>query len=131
MQEIWKKITKESKRCFSHGFIVPEEAESKLPPLAAPAIATAPPREIDDLYPTPPEEEDWDKYPDMGNIEEEMYDLHICPAKGLGRKNDPPLASHIPIPPWPHKLRLLFPVMFNMNGSNTYNGLDMNLIKDF
>jgi hypothetical protein len=26
---------------------------------------------------------------------------------------------------------MLFPVMFNMNGHNTYNGLDMNLIKDF
>jgi hypothetical protein len=49
----------------------------------------------------------------------------------LERKNDPPLVACIPIPPRPHQLWLLFPVMFNMNGSNTYNGLDMNLIKDF
>jgi hypothetical protein len=46
-----EKITKESKRCFSHGFTVPEETESKSLPLAAPAIATAPPREIDDFIP--------------------------------------------------------------------------------
>jgi hypothetical protein len=57
MQEIWKKITKESKRCFSHVFTVPEETESKLPLLAAPAIAMAPLREIDDLYLPPAEEE--------------------------------------------------------------------------
>jgi hypothetical protein len=49
----------------------------------------------------------------------------------LGRKNDPSLAVHIPILSWLHKLQLLFPVMFNMNSNNTYNGLDMNLIKDF
>jgi hypothetical protein len=77
------------------------------------------------------EEKDWDKYPEMGNIKEEMYCLHILPNKGLGRKNDPPLAACIPIPSQPHELRLLFPVMLNMNGNNTYNGLDMNLIKDF
>jgi hypothetical protein len=33
--------------------------------------------------------------------------------------------------PWPQELRLLFPVIFNMNSNNTYNGLDVNLIKDF
>jgi hypothetical protein len=49
----------------------------------------------------------------------------------LGRKNDPSLAAGIPIPPWPHELRLLFPVMFNMNGNSIYNGLDMNLLKIF
>jgi hypothetical protein len=129
MQEIWKKITKQSKRCFSHGFTVPEETESKPPPLAALAIAMAPLRETADLYPPSPEDEDWDKYPKMGNIEEEMHYLHICPDRGLERKNDPPLAALIPIPPRPHELQLLFPFMFNMNGNNTYNGLDMNLIK--
>jgi hypothetical protein len=60
-----------------------------------------------------------------------MRHLHICPDMGLGRMNDPPLAAHSPIPPRPHELQLLFPVMFSMNGNNTYNGLDMNLIKDF
>jgi hypothetical protein len=40
-----EKITKESKRCFSHGFTVPEETESKPPLLAVLAIAKAPPRE--------------------------------------------------------------------------------------
>jgi hypothetical protein len=59
-----------------------------------------------------------------------MHYLHICPDKGLGRKSDHSLAAHIPIPPWPHELQLLFPVMFNMNGNNTSYGLDMNLIKD-
>jgi hypothetical protein len=72
--------------------------------LAAPAIALAPPREIDDLYLPLPENEDWDKYPEMGNIEEEMHYLHIHPDKGLERKNDPPLAARIPIPPQPHEL---------------------------
>jgi hypothetical protein len=67
----------------------------------------------------------------MGSIEEEMSYLHICPNKGLAKKNDPPIPAHIPIPPWPHELLLLFSVMCNMNGNNTYNGLDMNLIKDF
>jgi hypothetical protein len=84
-----EKITKESKRCFSHGFTVPEETESKLPPLTVPAIATAPPRETDDLFPPPPEEEDWNEHPERGNIEEEMHYLHIRPDKGLERKNDP------------------------------------------
>jgi hypothetical protein len=97
-----EKITKESKMRFSHGFTVLEETESK-PPLAAPPIATAPPRETSDLYP-PPEEEDWDKYPEMGNIKEEMHYLHIRPDKGLERKNDPPLVACIPIPPRPHQL---------------------------
>jgi hypothetical protein len=46
------KITKESKSCFSHGFIVLEETESKLP-LAAPVIAMAPPRETADIFPPP------------------------------------------------------------------------------
>jgi hypothetical protein len=49
----------------------------------------------------------------------------------LGRKNDTSLAARIPIPPQPHELQLLFPVMFNMNSNNIYNGLAMNLIKDF
>jgi hypothetical protein len=60
-----------------------------------------------------------------------MRYLHIHPDKSLGRKNDPSLVTHIPIPPWLHELQLLLLVMFNMNGNNTYNGLDMNLIKDF
>jgi hypothetical protein len=94
-----EKITKESKRCFSHGFTVPVETESKLLPLAAPAIAMAPPREIDDLYPPPPEDKDWDEHPEMGNIEEEVHYLYIHPDKGLERKNDPSLAACIPIPP--------------------------------
>jgi hypothetical protein len=60
-----------------------------------------------------------------------MHYLHIHPDKGLGRKNDPSLAAHIPILPQLHELLLLFPVMFNMNSNNTYNGLYMNLIEDF
>jgi hypothetical protein len=44
-----KKITMETKRCFSHAFTVPEETESKLPLIAVPTIARAPLREIDDL----------------------------------------------------------------------------------
>jgi hypothetical protein len=51
-----EKITEESKRCFSHGFTVPEETENKLPPLAPPAIATAPLRETAGLFPPPPED---------------------------------------------------------------------------
>jgi hypothetical protein len=35
-----------------------EETESKPLPLAAPAIAMAPPRETADFFPPPPEEED-------------------------------------------------------------------------
>jgi hypothetical protein len=35
---------------------VPEETENKLPPLALPAIATAPPRETADLFTPPPED---------------------------------------------------------------------------
>jgi hypothetical protein len=81
-----EKITKESKRCFSHGFTLPEEIECKLP-LAAPAIAMAPPRETAGFFPPPPEEEDWNEHPERGNIEEEMLYLHMCPYKGLGRKN--------------------------------------------
>jgi hypothetical protein len=69
---IWKKITKESKMCFSHGFIVPEETESKPPPHAILAIAMAPPRETADYFPPPPEEENWNEHPERGNIEEEM-----------------------------------------------------------
>jgi hypothetical protein len=75
-------ITKESKRCFSCGFTVLEETEIKPPPLAAPAIATAPPRETADFFPPPPEEEDWNEHPDRGNNEEEMRYLHIHPNKG-------------------------------------------------
>jgi hypothetical protein len=106
---------------------VPEETESKPPLLAALAIATAPPRETADLWPPLPEDEKWKEHPYRVNIEEEMCYLHIRPDMGLGRKNDPPLAACIPIPPRPHELLLLFPVMFNMNGNNTYNGLVMNL----
>jgi hypothetical protein len=57
--------------------------------------------------------------------------LHIRPGNGLGRKNDPSLVACIPIPLCLYELQLLFLVMFNMNGNNTYNGLDMNLIRDF
>jgi hypothetical protein len=57
--------------------------------------------------------------------------LHIRPDKGLGRKNGSSLVALIPIPLWLHELQLLFLVIFDMNGNNTYNGLDMNLIKDF
>jgi hypothetical protein len=66
---------------------VPEENESKLPPLVAPAITAAPPRKTADLYPPFPEDEDWDKYPEMENITKEMHYLHICPDNDLGRKN--------------------------------------------
>jgi hypothetical protein len=111
-------------------FIVPEKTEST-PLLAVLAIAKSPPGETVGLFPPPPEKEDWNEHSKRGNIEEEMHYLHIHPNKGLGRKNDPSLAACIPIPPWPHELRLLFPVMFNRNSNNTYNGLDMNLIKDF
>jgi hypothetical protein len=52
-----EKITKESKRCFSHGFTVPEETKSKPLPLAVSAIAMAPPRGTADLYPPPPKED--------------------------------------------------------------------------
>jgi hypothetical protein len=114
-----KKITKKSKKCFSYGFTVPDETKNKLLLLAVSAIAMALPRETADLYSPLPEDEDWDKYPKMGNIEEEMHYLHICPDKGLGRKNDPPLAARIPIPPQLHELRLLFPVIFNVNSNNT------------
>jgi hypothetical protein len=126
-----EKINKESKRCFNHGFTVSEETENKPLSLVAPAIAMAPPRETDDLCPPPPEDKDWNEHPERRNIKEEMSNLHMRPDKSLGRKNDTSLAARIPIPPWPHELRLLFPIMFNMNGNNTYNGLDMNLIKDF
>jgi hypothetical protein len=95
-----EKITKES-RCFIHGFTMPEEMESKPLLIAALAIATAPWRETDDLYPPPPEGKNWNEHSERGNIEEEMHYLHIHPNKGLGRKNDPPLAACIPIPPWP------------------------------
>jgi hypothetical protein len=76
---------------------VQEETKSKLL-LAAPAIATAPPRETADCFPPPPEEKDWNEHPERGNIEEEMRYLHIHPDKVLGRKNDPTLAAHIPKP---------------------------------
>jgi hypothetical protein len=66
---------------------VPEETKSKPLLLAAPAIAMAPLRETANLYPPPPEDEDWDKYPEMENIKEEMHYLRICPNKILGRKN--------------------------------------------
>jgi hypothetical protein len=66
-----EKITKESKRYFSHGFTVLEETESKLL-LAAQAIAKVPLRETADFFPPPPEEEDWNEHPERGNIEEEM-----------------------------------------------------------
>jgi hypothetical protein len=99
------KITKESKKCFSHGFTELEESKSRPLLLAAPAIAKAPLRETADLYPPPtPEDEDWNEHPEMGSIEEEMSYLHICPNKGLAKKNDPPIPAHIPIPPWPHEL---------------------------
>jgi hypothetical protein len=64
-----------------------EKNESKLAlPFAAPAIATAPPRETADLYHLPPEDEDWNEHPEMGNIKEEMHYLHIRPDKGLGKR---------------------------------------------
>jgi hypothetical protein len=126
-----EKITKEGKKCFSHGFTVPEEPKSKPPPLALLVIVTAPLIETADLYPPLPENKEWEEHPNRVNIEEEMRYLHIHPDKDFGRKNDPPLAARIPIPPQPHELHLLFPVMFNANGNNIYQGLDMNLIKDF
>jgi hypothetical protein len=55
-----KKITEESKWCFSHGFTMLEKTESKLSPLAALAITMAPLRETAGLCPPPPEDEDWD-----------------------------------------------------------------------
>jgi hypothetical protein len=45
-----EKITKESKRCFSHGLTVPLETENKPPLLAAPAMATAPPKETPGFF---------------------------------------------------------------------------------
>jgi hypothetical protein len=111
---------------------MPGETKSKrLLPLAVQAIVMAPPIETAKLYPPVPENKEWEKHPDRVNIEEEMCYFHIRPDKGLGRKNDPPLAARIPIPPQLHELRLLFPVMFNMNGNKTYNGLYMNIMKDF
>jgi hypothetical protein len=86
-------------------------------------------RETADFYSPVSMDEEWEEHPDRVNIEEDINYLLICPKKGIGRKNDPPLAAHIPIPPWPHELWLLFPVMFNMNDNNSYNGLDMNIIK--
>jgi hypothetical protein len=86
----------------------------------------APLRETADLYPPSPQDKDWDKYPEMGNIEEEMHYL-----KGLGKKEWPSVSSSHSHPPRQHELWLLFLVMFDMNGNNTYNGLDTNLIKDF
>jgi hypothetical protein len=59
-----------------------QETISKLPPLAVSTIASAPPRETAILYPSPTEDEDWDKYPETGNIEEEIHYLHIHPKKG-------------------------------------------------
>jgi hypothetical protein len=99
-----EKMTKESKKCFSYGFTMPEETKSTLLLLAALAIAMAPLRETDDFYLPPPENEDWDEHLEKGNIEEEMHYLHIHPNKGLERKNDPPLAACIPIPPWAHEI---------------------------
>jgi hypothetical protein len=58
-----EKITKERKRCFSHGFTVQQETESKPPLLTALAIATAPPRETADFFLPPAEEEDWNEHP--------------------------------------------------------------------
>jgi 5-deoxy-D-glucuronate isomerase len=81
-----EKITKESKRCFSHGFTVLEETKSKLLLLAVLATAMAPPRETADFFPPPPEEEDWHEHPEMGNIEEEIHYLRIHPNKGFGKK---------------------------------------------
>jgi hypothetical protein len=56
-----------------------EEIESKLPPLAVPAIAMAPATETADIFPLLPEEDNWNEQPERGNIEEEMRYLHICP----------------------------------------------------
>jgi hypothetical protein len=53
-----EKVNKESKMCFSHGFTVPEQTESKPLPLVVSAIARAPLRETDDHYPPPPEDKD-------------------------------------------------------------------------
>jgi hypothetical protein len=47
-----EKITKESKRCFSHGFTVPEETECK-PRHSALAIVSTPLRETADFFPSP------------------------------------------------------------------------------
>jgi hypothetical protein len=114
-----------------HGSIVLEETQSKLPPLIVPAIARDPPGETDYLYCPPPEDKDWNEHPERRIIEEEMSYLHMHSDKSLGRKNDPSFVAHIPISPWLHELRLMFTVMFNMNGNNTYNALDMNLIKEW
>jgi hypothetical protein len=85
-----EEVTKESKSCFSHGFTVPEETKSKLAlPLSAPAIVTAPLRETADPYPPLPEDEDWDEYSEMGNIEGEIHYLHIYPDKGVRPRGDP------------------------------------------
>jgi hypothetical protein len=45
-----EKVSEESESCFSHGFTVLEETESKLRPLAALAIAMAPLRETADFF---------------------------------------------------------------------------------
>jgi hypothetical protein len=97
------KITEKSKHCFSHGFTVLEETESKLPLLVVPAIAMAPLSETADLYSPLPEGKEWEEHPEMGNIEEEMHYLHIRPNKGLGRKNDPSFVARISMPPQPHE----------------------------
>jgi hypothetical protein len=82
-----EKVSEESERCFSHGFTALEETESKPPLFVAPAIAMAPPRETDGLYPPPPKDKDWDEHLETGSTKEKMCYLHIHPDKGLGRKN--------------------------------------------
>jgi hypothetical protein len=76
-----KKITEESKWCFSHGFTVPEKTKNKPLPLAVLTIAVAPLRETVDLYSPLPDHEDWDEHPEMGNIEEEMCYFIFIPTR--------------------------------------------------
>jgi hypothetical protein len=70
MQEIWKTSLKTVNSALVMAKeVMPEETKSKPLPLAAVAIAMTPLRETADFYPPPSVEEDWDKYPEMGNIE--------------------------------------------------------------
>jgi hypothetical protein len=79
------------------------------------------------LYPPLPEDEDWDEHLEGESIESEMHYLYICPDRGSKTKSGSSLAVYIP--PRLHDLHLLFPIMFNANGNNIYQGLDMNLTK--
>jgi hypothetical protein len=73
MQEIWKKSLRKVKGALAMALLCQRKLKLNHCCLQHRQLQWLFQEKLSDFYPSPPEDEDGDKYPDMGNIEEEMH----------------------------------------------------------